>query len=196
MPFPLEKTKTAGVHLCFSFGALLLSGCTPTQIIDWSSTQTSAEEVPASTHSHTIVLQADYSPDVRQGRYTLARTSPRPDQVDLMNQEIDIRLSRGFSPTVQDALIHLLRHSGYRLCVETSELQQLYSLPLPAAHYHMGPVTLRNALATLAGPAWQTIVDRKTRTVCFETSKTIEPVQPRRNEVSPDKGVTRMERVQ
>jgi type IV pili sensor histidine kinase/response regulator len=41
------------------------------------------------------------------------------------------------------------------------------ALPLPAAHYRLGPVLLRDALLTLAGPVWDLQVDDGERKVCF-----------------------------
>jgi type IV pili sensor histidine kinase/response regulator len=38
---------------------------------------------------------------------------------------------------------------------------------LPAAHLRLGPLFLRDALLTLAGPAWELQVDDVTRRVCF-----------------------------
>ncbi|HHW2894027.1 TPA: integrating conjugative element protein pill, pfgi-1, partial [Pseudomonas aeruginosa] len=43
----------------------------------------------------------------------------------------------------------------------------LYSLPLPLAHQRLGPMTLRDALLTLAGPAWALHADDQTRQICF-----------------------------
>jgi type IV pili sensor histidine kinase/response regulator len=45
---------------------------------------------------------------------------------------------------------------------------ELYALPLPAAHLHLGPMTLRDALLTLAGPAWELHADDRARQICFE----------------------------
>jgi hypothetical protein len=55
---------------------------------------------------------------------------------------------------------------------------ELYALPLPAAHLHLGPMTLRDALLTLAGPAWELHADDRARQICFERpgdSAVIEP---------------------
>jgi len=40
-------------------------------------------------------------------------------------------------------------------------------IPLPAAHLYLGPMTLRDALLTLAGPAWDVQVDDRARQICF-----------------------------
>jgi type IV pili sensor histidine kinase/response regulator len=43
----------------------------------------------------------------------------------------------------------------------------LHGLPLPAAHRQLGPLFLRDALLTLAGPAWDLTVDDVARQLCF-----------------------------
>nr|WP_256576869.1 pilus assembly protein [Pseudomonas sp. ATCC PTA-122608] len=122
----------------------------------------------------TAVVDAVPSPAIRYGRYTLANTSPRAEQVDLLSQVIDIQIPDGLAPTVRDALAYALRHSGYLLCPTNDGVQSLYMHPLPASHYRLGPISLRNALVTLAGVAWQPVIDEKTRTICFETRSSYE----------------------
>ncbi len=56
--------------------------------------------------------------------------------------------------TVGDGLRHVLKRSGSSPCQTAHAVIELYALPLPAAHLHLGPMTLRHALLTLAGPAW------------------------------------------
>src|SRR3546814_17628151 len=65
-----------------------------------------------------------------------------------------------------DARHHVLLPPGYRLC-GAAHAATLYALPLPAAHLRLGPLMLRDALLTLAGPAWELSVDDVTRQVCF-----------------------------
>ncbi|MCO1988059.1 pilus assembly protein PilL, partial [Pseudomonas aeruginosa] len=58
--------------------------------------------------------------------------------------------------------------SGYSLCpAEAGHVNILYTRPLPAAQYKLGPMTLRNTLQVLSGPAWQVKVDEVARQVCF-----------------------------
>ncbi|MEL7844931.1 integrating conjugative element protein pill, pfgi-1, partial [Pseudomonas aeruginosa] len=52
-----------------------------------------------------------------------------------------------------------LKRSGYGLCETAHAVIELYALPLPAAHLHLGPMTLRHALLTLAGPSWELHAD-------------------------------------
>ncbi|MCO3960790.1 pilus assembly protein PilL, partial [Pseudomonas aeruginosa] len=50
---------------------------------------------------------------------------------------------------------------------EAGHVNILYTRPLPAAQYKLGPMTLRNTLQVLSGPAWQVKVDEVARQVCF-----------------------------
>ena len=107
-------------------------------------------------------------PVVRYGRYTLIELTPDDGQRELMQQVIDLTIPSAASATVGDALHYVLRRSGYRLCDERADTTAvLYALPLPAAHEHLGPITLRDALQLLAGPRWTLLVDDETREVCF-----------------------------
>lgn len=103
----------------------------------------------------------------RQSRYTWMELSPELVQQDLLLQVIDIRLPSGLSLTVGDALRYVLRHSGYQLCEGGLDTQALFALPLPAAHFQLGPMVLRSALLTLAGPGWTLRVDDLNRQLCF-----------------------------
>ncbi|MEB6588030.1 hypothetical protein MXM82_02620 [Pseudomonas asiatica] len=90
----------------------------------------------------------------RQSRYTLVELSPERAQQDLLLQVIDLRLPNGSSLTVGDTLGYVLRYSGYQLCTGSPDVQTLFGLPLPAAHFQLGPMVLRSALLTLTGPGW------------------------------------------
>ena len=105
---------------------------------------------------------------VRYGRYTLVSTLPDSGQRDLMAQIIDISIPANMHPNVRDAMQYVVDRSGYSLCsAETGHVNILYTRPLPAAQYKLGPMTLRNTLQVLAGPAWQVKVDEVNRQVCY-----------------------------
>jgi type IV pili sensor histidine kinase/response regulator len=104
-------------------------------------------------------------PLTRQGRYTLVELAPEAAQRNLMRQLVELSIPPTLAATVGEALRHLLRQSGYRLCEAPDAA--LDGLPLPAAHRRLGPMTLRDALLTLAGPAWKLSVDDFSRQVCF-----------------------------
>jgi len=107
-------------------------------------------------------------PVVRYGRYTLVSTQPDASQRDLMAQIIDVTIPTNMNPNVRDAMLYVVDRSGYALCPPSSQhVNILYTRPLPAAQYKLGPMTLRNTLQVLAGPAWQVKVDEVNRQVCF-----------------------------
>jgi conjugative transfer region protein (TIGR03748 family) len=107
-------------------------------------------------------------PVVRDSRYTLIELVPDDDQRDLMHQVIELTIPATDRATVGDALHYVLRRSGYRLCDARADTTAvLYTLPLPAAHEHLGPIALREALQLLAGSRWTLQVNDETREVCF-----------------------------
>lgn len=125
-----------------------------------------AEEIPAAPEPEV----PEFIPVVRSGRYTLVELAPAAAQRDLLLQTIDASLPENDRATVGDGLRHVLKRSGYGLCQTARMAIELYPLPLPAAHLHLGPMTLRDALLTLVGPAWQLHADDRTRQICFERS--------------------------
>ncbi|TVO63301.1 PFGI-1 class ICE element type IV pilus protein PilL2 [Denitromonas ohlonensis] len=133
---------------------------------------------PPSTSSHTAQSVPPPPADVqvvRYGRYTLVELAPTEAQRNLMLQVVDVAVPETLHATVGDALRHVLQRSGYQLC-SGPQTDALNALPLPAAHYQLGPIVLRDALLTLAGPAWDLHADDGARRVCF--SQLITPVDP------------------
>jgi len=108
-----------------------------------------------------------FIPVVRQGRYTLAELEPTAMQRDLLLQVVEVALPQGVQTMVGDGLRHVLKRTGWRLCEATAAVAELDALPLPAAHLHLGPMTVRDALLTLAGSAWELRTDERARRVCF-----------------------------
>ena len=129
--------------------------------------------------------------ELRYGRYTLVSTKPTTEQRDLLAQIIEVSIPSSLSPSVQDALQYVLQRSGYSLCPVTASVRVLFTRPLPAAHYRLGPIPLRSALQVLAGPAWHLTTNEINRSVCFEQQKTdagvalITPVLPHQSEARP-----------
>lgn len=89
------------------------------------------------------------------------------EQEDLMQQIVDIAIPASLPATVGDALRYVLERSGYRLCQGNADTDALNALPLPAAHLHLGPLKLHEALQILIGPARELTVDEVTREVCI-----------------------------
>ena len=134
----------------------LLSGCTTTP-----ATPDHIEAPPDETGAEQRLV-----PVARYGRFTLVELVPEPAQRDLLRQAVEVSIPPMLDASVGDAMRHVLLRSGYRLC-DAAEAAALYALPLPAAHLRLGPLMLRDALLTLAGPAWELSIDDSTRQVCF-----------------------------
>jgi type IV pili sensor histidine kinase/response regulator len=104
------------------------------------------------------------------GRYQTTVPQPRPDQQDLLAAIVDIELSDAIK-TVGEAIAAVLENSGYRLLSPNPAApcqEELFELPLPAVHRRLGPLTLRQALEVLSGPAYQPATDPVKRLVSFE----------------------------
>ena len=113
--------------------------------------------------------------DQRVGRYQTAVPQPRSDQRDLLSAMVDIELSDDVK-TVGQAIAAVLEDSGYRLSSNPASCQEkLFELPLPAVHRNLGPLTLRQALEVLSGPAYELAADPVRRLVSFERAPIIEP---------------------
>ena len=158
MPAIQVSRRLVGAGL---LAAALASGCATT----------TAPLVPDAIEGVSSAPEPDapeFIPVVRYGRYTLVELAPTAAQRDLLLQTIDVSMPEDARATVGDGLRHVLKRSGYGLCQTAHVVIDLYGLPLPVAHLHLGPMTLRDALLTLAGPAWELHADDRARQVCFE----------------------------
>lgn len=144
--------------------ALLGAGCAALTLL--ASCASSPAQTPVAPAQSTAESPASLSV-VRYSRYTLVELEPTAAQLDLLSQIIDITLPTAWSTTVGDALRYVLLRSGYALCESRDGLDDLLLLPLPASHFHLGPLRLRQVLELLAGPAWQLEVDERARSVCY-----------------------------
>jgi len=134
----------------------LMSGCAAT-------TPPHLEASNASTDSLSLAPESV----VRNGRYTLVELVPESAQDDLMQQLVDVAFPPAMIQNVGDALRYLLLRSGYRLSDECEAARAFESLPLPAAHAHLGPLTLARAIQVLVGPSWNLQRDETSRRICF-----------------------------
>lgn len=167
--FSLKPCLVAGL-----FGAATLPGCAyltppPTPAPAAVPPASDNSRIPEQLHPDLYPKGAQPQPEpvVRYGRYTLVSTQPTAEQRDLLSQIIDVSIPDVLNPRVEDAMAYVLRRSGYQLCPGQGNIRVLYSRSLPASQYQLGPMTLRNTLQVLAGPAWQVQVDEVTRSVCF-----------------------------
>lgn len=148
------EALSARVWTLFLIAPLALLSCA-------SDPQTSAPSAAVPVPASAQVIST-----VRSARYTLIEIAPDEAQRDLMHQVIDVTAPQGLPTSVADMLRYVLLRSGYGVCEEEA-FARFETLPLPAAHLHLGPISLREALEVLAGPAWQLAVDDGTRQVCF-----------------------------
>jgi len=103
-------------------------------------------------------------------RYTVLAATPTAAQEDLLGGIARITFPVDVV-TVGEALTTALDSSGYRLAFAQGPEDSrdiLLQLPLPDAHRTLGPMPLRMALQTLAGPAWRLLEDPLHRLVAFE----------------------------
>lgn len=108
--------------------------------------------------------------EIQVGRYSTTTTAPTPAQAELLSTTVTLRFPERIQ-TVGEAVRYLLQRSGYRLADPegvSSETMALFALPLPAVHRSLGPTTLREALQTLAGPAFILVQDPVHRLITFE----------------------------
>jgi type IV pili sensor histidine kinase/response regulator len=96
----------------------------------------------------------------------LVELSPEAEQQDPLQQIVDVTIPPTLAATVGDALRYVPLRSGFQLCYGP-EFRHLDELPLPAADFRLGPLTLESALRILIGPGWNLEVDEITRKICF-----------------------------
>ena len=114
-----------------------------------------------------VNLQAN---DIQVGRYSLSAATPTEAQADLLEATITVQFPDRVQ-TIGEAVRHLLQQSGYRLADSEAtgpESAYLFALALPAVQRSLGPMTLKRALQTLAGPVFHLIEDPVHRLVAFE----------------------------
>lgn len=120
------------------------------------------------------VLLAATSPvradELAVARYSTVRVAPTIAQQDPLAASVRTTLPSSVV-RVGEAIHVLLAPSGYRLADSQAagpDRETLLALPLPESHRDLGPMPLRLALATLAGPAFVLVEDPVHRLVSFE----------------------------
>lgn len=116
-------------------------------------------------------FEDDYATQV--GRYVTVENKPKASQTDLLAQTIQVRFPQAVQ-TVGDAMSYVLRLSGYSLTPTnrmSQPLKTLLSKTLPAVDRDFGPMSLKDALSTLAGPAFYLVQDPLNRLVDFRVKR-------------------------
>ncbi len=107
---------------------------------------------------------------IQTGRYLTINSQPKSEQADLLSPIIQVHFLSDVK-TVGDAIHHLLRYSGYSLVEskqQSPDLQNTLQKPLPLVDRDLGPVSLRQALGLLIGPAFDLVADPLNRTINFQ----------------------------
>lgn len=110
---------------------------------------------------------------VQTGRYSHVVNEPYLAQKNPLKVVVNTR----FPTTVQNvhqAVTFLLERSGYRMAdmtVLSPEAKILLGHDLPQIHRHLGPMTLDKALKTLAGDAFELVVDPINRQIAYVASR-------------------------
>ena len=111
-----------------------------------------------------------HASNIQTGRYSIYSAAPTQAQSELLEATVTVQLPDRIQ-TIGETVRYLLQRSGYRLAATEStapETLALFALPLPAVHRHLGPMTLREALETLVGPAFDLVQDPVHRLITFE----------------------------
>jgi conjugative transfer region protein (TIGR03748 family) len=107
--------------------------------------------------------------DSQVGRYLTVSHKTNSSQMHLLSQSIQVRFPKNVQ-TIGDAINYLLRFSGYSLVAigqMNSALKTTISKPLPVIDRELGPISLKNGLVTLVGPAFYIKEDPINRLVDF-----------------------------
>jgi conjugative transfer region protein (TIGR03748 family) len=114
---------------------------------------------------------------VQTGRYTAVATGPTEAQREPLKAVVTVELSAEVT-TIREAVQKVLADTGYALVDGVSHETEVFGLlerPLPAVQRVLGPITVLDALKTLAGPASRVVVDPVHRLVAIEIDPTARP---------------------
>ncbi len=145
---------------------LLLTGCA-----HQLPTQSSSESDPVHTDQTDSALISDpLEQSVQIGRYSVVSATPTAAQDNILSVIVTVNMPTPIE-TVGDAIHHLLYPSGYSLArfdAQGPEVVQLLGLPLPDVHRTLGPMSLQDALLTLASPAFRLYTDPVHRLIAYD----------------------------
>lgn len=127
--------------------------------------------------SNTVVQAEQGENKVRTDRYTLVTAEARDDQKAPLKSIVNLSLGKDVF-SVGDALREALKGSGYRWQSPDGQDQLLNTLPLPSVIRELGPVSLGDALQTIAGEAWQLRSDTLHRVIWFDVKDTKQSFSP------------------
>jgi type IV pili sensor histidine kinase/response regulator len=145
---------------------LLLTGCAHQLPI-----KPSPESDPVlSDQTKSALISDPLEQSVQIGRYSVVSATPTAAQDNILSVIVTVNMPAPIE-TVGDAIHHLLTPSGYSLArfdAQGPEVIQLLSLPLPDVHRTLGPMSLQDALLTLASPAFRLYTDPVHRLIAYD----------------------------
>jgi len=119
----------------------------------------------------TITLASNVMSDNLQvSRYQTVILQPTEQQRGLLSSIVELELPESID-TVGEAIERLLDGSGYRLLsakLADPYRVMMFAMPLPEVQRTLGPLSLRQALQLLSGPAFRPVIDPVYRLVSFE----------------------------
>ena len=116
--------------------------------------------------------------ELQVGRYQSVMLEPADEQIDLLSHIVQIELPKQMN-TIGQAISHILDGSGYRLLspkLAESYRSHLFAMPLPEVQRQLGPLSLRQVLRLLGGPAFCLVIEPTYRLMSFELIKTTSDV--------------------
>lgn len=111
-----------------------------------------------------------YANSIPTGRYLSVADQALPEQQHLLQQQIQVHFPTSIK-TINQAMNFLLKFSGYQLATIKEmpvSAQIMLKQPLPEVDRNFGPMTLQEALTTLAGDSFYLLVDPINRKLVFQ----------------------------
>ena len=121
-----------------------------------------------------ISVFAEDTTRIQVARYSTVEAKPTIEQANILLSKVTVTFPSSVV-NVSQAIDYLIQPYGYRISADAStdpRREILLSLSLPKIHRTLGPLTIRDALNTLAGPSWKLVEDPIRRLISFEICKT------------------------
>ncbi len=136
----------------------------------------------------TVTNAAAGSEPMQVARYSIIAPVATASQADPLQTMVAIRFPEPHITTVGDAMQYLLRHSGYHLAEAKAAdptMARLLNHLLPKVHRQLGPMSLQTVLSTLAGSAYQIVVDPVNRLIAFDLTPNYRQMKLRMDDLEP-----------
>ncbi|MBX9706087.1 MAG: hypothetical protein K5Q00_07500 [Gammaproteobacteria bacterium] len=123
-------------------------------------------------------ITTSFADQVNVSRYLAVDVKPQQSQTRLLQQQLQIKFPQDIL-TLKQAVEYVLQFSGYRLA-ESSHMskatQTMLAQALPEVDSTFEPMTLEQALTTLAGESFYVLLDPVNRLVSFVLKPNYQPL--------------------